>query len=107
MKKKKESKHMISMSSGFTGDISRKLRSYNMNILYADRIVGRLDPKAHRDKGKIEVKSLHLEEDFKPDREFKEKLEDAFKSFMKFHKAEKMTFTKAVPEKLGMNDLGC
>ena len=78
-----------------------------MNILYDDRIVGRLDPKAHRDKGMIEAKSLHLEEDFRPDREFEEKLEDAFKSFMKFHKAEKMTLTKAVPEALRMNDLSC
>jgi len=80
---------------------------YNMNILYRDRLVGRLDPKAHRDKHMIEVKSLHLEKDFKPNQEFEEKLDDAFKGFMEFHKADRITFRKVVPATLRLNDFHC
>ena len=76
-----------------------------MNILYGDQIVGRLDPKAHRDKHMIEVKALYLEQDFKPNTEFKEKLEDAFRSFMEFHEADRITFGKAVPATLRVDDL--
>ena len=83
----------------------REYGYYNMNILYGDQIVGRLDPKAHRDKHMIEVKSLHLEQDLKPNTEFKEKLEDAFRSFMEFHEADRITFGKAVPATLRVDDL--
>ncbi len=82
----------------------RQYGYYNMNILYGDQIVGRLDPKAHRDKETIEVKLLHLEEDFKPDREFEGKLEDAFKSFIEFHEAERIEFRKVVPDTLKIDD---
>ena len=75
----------------------RKYGYYNMSILYKDRLIGRLDPKAHRDKRLLEIKLLHLEEDFKPDREFEGKLADAFRSFMEFNEAEGIQFGKIVP----------
>ena len=34
---------------------------YAMPILHHGRLVGRLDPKLHRDRGVLEIKSLHLE----------------------------------------------
>jgi len=85
----------------------RQYGYYSMNILYRDRLVGRLDPKAHRDKHMIEVKSLHLERNFGPNQEFKEKLDDAFRSFMEFHEADRITFGKVVPATLGLNDFHC
>jgi uncharacterized protein len=34
---------------------------YAMPILHCGRLVGRLDPKLHRDRGVLEIKSVHLE----------------------------------------------
>ncbi len=39
----------------------RKYGYYSLPILYHNRLVGRLDPKAHRKEGIFEVKALHLE----------------------------------------------
>lgn len=80
----------------------RKYGYYNMSILYKDRLVGRLDPKAHRDKRLLEIKLLHLEEDFKPDHEFEGKLADAFRSFMEFNEAELIQLGKTVPGNIGL-----
>jgi len=84
----------------------RKFGYYNMNILYKNRLVGRFDPKVHRDQKVLEVKLLHLEEDFKPESEFEERLGDAFRSFMEFNKAEKIIFRKIVPDGIEMDNLG-
>lgn len=75
----------------------RKFGYYTLNILYGDKLVGRLDPKMHRDKGLLEVKALRLEETFKPDIEFEEKLTESFTSFIKFHKAKKIQFRRISP----------
>ena len=83
----------------------RKYGYYNMNVLYKDRLVGRIDPKMHRDRRLLEIKSLHLEKGFKPDAEFREKLAEAFRRFMDFHDAEKITFGKKVPRNLGLKKL--
>lgn len=39
----------------------RKYGYYSLPILYDNRLIGRLDPKAHRKEGVFEVKALHLE----------------------------------------------
>ena len=78
----------------------RKFGYYNMNILYKDKLVGRIDPKMHRERRLLEIKSLHLEKGFKFDAEFKEKLAEAFRRFINFHNAEKITFGKTVPKPL-------
>ena len=78
----------------------RKFGYYNMNILYKDKLVGRIDPKIHRARRLLEIKLFHLEKGFKFDAEFKEKLAEAFRRFMIFHNAEKITFGKTVPKTL-------
>src|SRR5690606_15660333 len=40
---------------------------YVLPVLHRDRIVGRLDAKAHRADGIFEIKSLHLEDGVRPD----------------------------------------
>jgi uncharacterized protein YcaQ len=80
----------------------RKYGYYNMNVLYKDQLVGRIDPKMYRTGGLLEINSLHLEKKFKSDTEFKEKLADAFRRFMSFHNAEKIAFKKIVPRTLGI-----
>jgi uncharacterized protein YcaQ len=42
----------------------REFGYYVLPILHDGRLVGRLDPKLHRDRGLLEIKSLHLEEGF-------------------------------------------
>lgn len=53
---------------------------YVLPILYDGRLVGRLDPKFHRDKTLLEIKTIYLEETFKRtarfDRELRETLQD-------------------------------
>ncbi len=83
----------------------RKYGYYNMNVLYKDRFIGRIDPKMHRDQKLLEIKSLHLEKGFKPDAEFREKLAAAFRRFMDFHGAEKISFGKKAPKSLGLKKL--
>jgi uncharacterized protein YcaQ len=39
----------------------RKYGYFSLPILYNNRLIGRLDPKAHRKEGIFEVKSIHLE----------------------------------------------
>jgi uncharacterized protein YcaQ len=73
---------------------TRKFGYYALNMLYNNQLVGRLDPKMHRDKATLEIKTLELKEGFKPTREFKEQFPLALRDFMKFHNAE----TAKIPE---------
>ena len=40
----------------------RQFGYFCLPILWGDEVIGRLDPKAHRDKGVLEIKSLHFED---------------------------------------------
>jgi uncharacterized protein YcaQ len=73
---------------------TRKFGYYTLNVLYNDQLVGRLDPKMHRDKATLEIKTLELKEGFKPTKEFKEQFALALRNFMKFNNAE----TVKIPE---------
>jgi uncharacterized protein YcaQ len=66
---------------------TRKFGYYALNILHNNQIIGRLDPKMHRDKATLEVKALELEKDAQPTRNFKQQLDLALKNFAKFHDA--------------------
>src|SRR5690606_36844268 len=39
---------------------------FTLPILHRGRLVGRLDPKAHRSEGRMEIRSLHLEDGVNP-----------------------------------------
>jgi uncharacterized protein YcaQ len=66
---------------------TRKFGYYALNILYDNQIVGRLDPKMHRDKATLEVKALELEKDAQLARDFKQQLSSALEDFARFHDA--------------------
>ena len=53
---------------------------YVLPILHDGRLVGRLDPKLHRERGELEVKAIHLEAGFKRDRSFDRGLAQALES---------------------------
>ena len=55
----------------------RKYGYYVLPILHDGRLVGRLDPKLHRDRGVLEVRSLHFEPDFRQSARFEAALHES------------------------------
>ncbi len=62
----------------------RKYGYYVLPILHNGRLVGRLDPKLHRDQSLLEIKALHLEPDFEPTAGFVGELGQAIESLAEF-----------------------
>lgn len=62
----------------------RKYGYWCLPILYGDKFVGRLDCKANRAAGQMEVKSLHWENVFRQTPQFKKSLQRTFDSFAAF-----------------------
>jgi uncharacterized protein YcaQ len=50
----------------YTPAAQRRYGYYTLPILHRGRMVGRLDPKAHRAEGRLEIRRLHLEEGLEP-----------------------------------------
>ncbi|HWD40337.1 MAG TPA: crosslink repair DNA glycosylase YcaQ family protein [Fimbriimonas sp.] len=59
-------------------------------ILHKNRLIGRLDAKAHRKEGVFEVKTLHFEPDVKPDDEMLEALGATLQRCAKWHHTPKV-----------------
>jgi uncharacterized protein YcaQ len=51
----------------YTPEAKRRFGYFVMPLLQHGRIIGRLDPKAHRQAGVFEVRALHLESGIRPD----------------------------------------
>lgn len=58
----------------YVPEAKREFGYYAMPILHDGRLVGRLDPKLHRDRSQLEIRSLRLEEGFRPDSRFEKGL---------------------------------
>lgn len=67
---------------------------YVMPILHHGRLVGRLDPKLHRDRGELEIKSIHLEPAFRRDQRFDRGLADALGRLCRFENVSRLTLPK-------------
>lgn len=63
---------------------------YVMPILHDGRLVGRLDPKLHRDQGRLEIKSIQIEPTFKRTRRFDAALRDSLQDLAAFVQADKL-----------------
>lgn len=68
----------------------REFGYYVMPILHDGSLVGRLDPKFHRDRGCLEIKSLHYEPQFRPTKQFKRALVEKLEGLAEFLGAEKL-----------------
>ena len=64
----------------------RRFGYFCLPIMYRDRLVGRIDCKAHRAGGSLEIRSLHLEQ--KVDADFIELLCQALRSFAAFNNCD-------------------
>ena len=62
----------------------RKYGYYVLPILHDGRLVGRLDPKLHRDRGVLEIRALHLEPIFEGTDAFRMELGDALEDLADF-----------------------
>ena len=63
----------------------RKYGYYSVPILYRDRLVGRLDPKADRKEKKLIIRGLWYEEGFKPDEEYEDAFRKTIDDFAKYN----------------------
>jgi uncharacterized protein YcaQ len=66
----------------------RQFGYFCLPLLYRDRLVGRLDCKAHRDSARLEIRSLHVEH--KVDADFPGLLAAALQSFAAFNGCEQV-----------------
>lgn len=74
----------------YTPRAKRKYGYYVLPILHQGRLVGRLDPKLHRDRGELEIKAIHLEPGFRRDARFERGLADALRDLAAFLGAERI-----------------
>jgi uncharacterized protein YcaQ len=83
----------------------REFGYYVLPILHDGRLVGRLDPKLHRDRGVLEIKSLHLEaafdDDGRNDSSFLQGLRDSLASLAEFVGADDLKLPRGWKKKLG------
>lgn len=68
-------------------------------ILDKNELVGRLDAKAHRKEGILEVKSLYLENEALYTSDGMERLQKGLVDFAKFHQCDTITIRKVTPRK--------
>ncbi len=74
----------------YTPAAKREYGYYVLPILHDGRLVGRLDPKTHRDRGFLEIKSIHLEPEFRRDPGFEHGLGEALHDLRAFVGAERL-----------------
>ncbi|MFH0945132.1 MAG: crosslink repair DNA glycosylase YcaQ family protein [Planctomycetota bacterium] len=63
---------------------------YVLPILHDGRLVGRLDPKLHRDQGRLEIKSIHLEPGFQRTKRFERALAGTLRGLADFLAAKEV-----------------
>ncbi len=63
----------------------RRFGYFSLPLLYGDQLIGRLDAKARRDEGLLEIRSLHFEEGFRSNAEFEGELADGLRRFAAFN----------------------
>lgn len=72
----------------YVPEAKRQYGYFCLPILYRDRLVGRVDCKAHRAKRQFEVKSLHIEHEV--DDAFRDSLASSMRAFAKFNHCDEI-----------------
>jgi len=84
----------------YTPKEKRKFGYFCLPILYKDELVGRVDCKAHRKTGVLELISLHIESDNLDIEMFTDALSKAVHRFAKFNACQSICVSKVYPRKL-------
>ena len=66
----------------------REFGYYVLPLLHDGRLVGRVDPKLHRDRSALEIRAIHTEDAFKADRRFERRFGETLHSLREFVGAE-------------------
>ncbi len=75
---------------------SKRIYGYfTLPILYKGRIIGRIDPKAHRKDGIMEIRALHLESGVEIDDELIFEVSEALRSFANWHGTPELLVRRA------------
>jgi uncharacterized protein YcaQ len=84
----------------YTPAPKRRYGYFTLPILHRGRLVGRLDPKAHRAEGVFEVKSLHLEPGVRVDEQLATDLASALSRFAAWHATPRVVLPASSPRLL-------
>lgn len=79
----------------YVPESKREFGYYAMPILHDGRLVGRVDPKLHRDRGLLEIKSLHLEDGFDGGQRFDVELRESIEDLAGFVGADDVRINQA------------
>ena len=72
----------------------REFGYYVMPILHDGRLVGRVDPKLHREQARLEIKEIHLEAGFRRNKAFDRGLASTLESLRAFVNADALSLPK-------------
>jgi hypothetical protein len=84
----------------YTPAAKRRYGYFTLPILHRGRLVGRLDPKAHRASGVFEVKALHLEPGVEPSDELVADLAAALRRLAAWHGTPELVIRRSEPADL-------
>lgn len=77
----------------------RQIGYFVLPILDLNELAGRVDAKVHRQEGRLEVKSLYLENDAIKTEEGLDRLHRGLHEFAEFHSCDRVTIGKVTPRK--------
>jgi uncharacterized protein YcaQ len=81
----------------YTPASKRRYGYFTLPILHRGRLVGRLDPKAHRSEGVFEIKSIHLEPHIAPSDEMAIDLAAALRRLADWHETPNIVVRRSDP----------
>jgi uncharacterized protein len=91
----------------YTPASKRRYGYFTLPILQRGRLIGRLDPKAHRGKGMFEIKALHLEPGVAVSEELVNDLSTAIRRLADWHAMPEIVIRQSNPPELAawLNDV--
>lgn len=73
---------------------------FTLPMLDGHSLIGRIDLKAHRKEGILEIKSLHFEKWYKPTEKSYERLTSGLSKLADFHNCTEIRFNETIPTKI-------
>ncbi|UCD05546.1 MAG: YcaQ family DNA glycosylase [candidate division WOR-3 bacterium] len=75
----------------------RKYGYFSLPILWRNKLVGRVDPKADRERGVLLIQNLHIEKDVDNQKAFLHALANAVNDFARFNRCEHIEIKAKIP----------